>query len=241
MAIVRRSASVRQSEAVGPDARRLVLESEEPLGFVGGQYIFADSGLIRPDGKPAKRAYSISSSDSEQRRFELVVKRLPGGLSSNFMHRLQLGDRLEFTGPYGKFVPPLTSDGHCVVIATDTGISAALGLMHGERFRTLLPATLLLWLRVDEEDFVSDDFVRQQLPRGSGEFRSRRFPPLHHPERLPVARALLGQILGAFTPTHARLSGDGLINYGLMADFAARGVIVGRDDVESFFNMPGKA
>jgi NAD(P)H-flavin reductase len=223
---------------VGPRAHWLELEVQEPLGFVGGQFISVESGLPQPDGKISRRPYSVLSSDTEQGRFELVVQPVPNGPTSNFMQRLRPGDELRFSGPWGTFAPPAARCASCLVIATDTGISAALGLVRGVRFRALLPSTALLWLRVDAADFVSDEFVRQRLPDTCREFQILTFPPIHHPERLPIARALLHQVCSTAAPSHARVCGDGVINYGLMADFAAHGIDVTRDDVESFFNLP---
>lgn len=246
MAILK-TAVLTRTHAVGPEARWLELELPEPLGFSGGQYIIVDSGLVRPNGKAAKRAYSPISTDGEQRRVELVVKRIPDGLSSDHMHRLRAGDEVKLSGPWGKLTAPpaeqltaLEPGGpRVLVLATDTGITAALGLVQSRRFRPLLPYTLLLWLRVNEDDFITDGLVTEHLPHGLT-FRSRSLPPVHHPERLPIARALLAEVLEGGAIQHARVSGDGVINYGLMSDFAASGVAVGRDDVESFFNMPVK-
>lgn len=241
-------AVVTRTEPVGPHARWLELELGEPLGFSGGQYVIVDSGLLRPNGKAAKRAYSMLTSDAEQRRIQLVVKRIPDGLSSEFMHRLRPGDGVKLSGPWGKLGAP-SAEGilaaepagpRVLVLATDTGISAAIGLVRSARFRPLLPHTLLLWSRVSEADFVTDAFVREHVPHGC-ELRARPLPPVHHPERLPQARAMLAGILDGSRIEHARLAGDGVINYGLMSDFAARGVTLGRDDVESFFNMPLKS
>ena len=48
-----------------PDTRLITLELE-PLGFVGGQYLIFDSGVVLDGGKLAKRAYSISCSMLEE-------------------------------------------------------------------------------------------------------------------------------------------------------------------------------
>lgn len=243
-----KTAVVTRARAVGPEARSVELELREPLAFSGGQYIIVDSGLVRPNGKAAKRAYSPISTDAEQQRIELVVKRLPDGLSSDYMHRLCVGDEVKLSGPWGKFTAPRASarpkpelgGPRVLVLATDTGITAALGLLQSRRFLPLLRSTLLLWLRPDDRDFITDELVREHLPPGVS-FRPHPFPPVHHPERLPIARALTAGLLERGTIQHARVSGDGIVNYGLMSDFAAHGVVVGRDDVESFFNMPLKS
>lgn len=235
---VAKSARVRDKRNVGPHAEWLELELEEPLGFVGGQYIIVDSGRVQPSGKAAKRAYSIITSDAEQARVELVVRRIPGGLCSDYMHGLAPGDTLRFSGPWSKVVPPLDASGPTLVLATDTGVTAALGLIGGARAARLLPELSLLWLRTGPDDFVSDDFVRERLPAGLARCEFWDFLPVHDPGRVPRAAALVAEFLGSARLAHAFASGDGVVNYGLMEALAARGARVGRDTVESFFNMP---
>src|SRR5947209_5097689 len=87
------------------NARLLELEPSAPLGFVGGQYLIVDSGQLLPSGKAAKRAYSILSSDARQDRFQIAVKRIEGGPASNFLHAVEPGAEVPFSGPWGKFLP----------------------------------------------------------------------------------------------------------------------------------------
>src|SRR5689334_15400286 len=104
---VPKSARLLAAESVGSKARRLSFEMTDPaeLGFVGGQYIIIDTGLTLPNGKAAKRAYSIASSDVDQTRFELIARRIDGGVCSNYLHELEVGATLKFSGPWGKFLP----------------------------------------------------------------------------------------------------------------------------------------
>src|ERR1044071_8068207 len=98
MAVVK-TARVEQGAQVGADSRLVQLRVSEPLGFTGGQYIIVDSGLTLPSGKAAKRAYSILSSDADQRRFQIAVKRIPGGPVSGFLHQIDIGQVVAFSGP----------------------------------------------------------------------------------------------------------------------------------------------
>ncbi len=47
------------------------------------------------------RAYSLSSVDLERGRFTLDVRLVQGGLVSGMLHRLEVGEVLEFSGPFG--------------------------------------------------------------------------------------------------------------------------------------------
>jgi len=226
------------------------LETVEPLGFAGGQYIIVDSGLVLPTGKAAKRAYSILTSDADQRRFRLAVKRIPDGMVSAFMHGLAPDAVVPFSGPWGKLGPgPGPGDeasgeaGTTLVLATDTGISAALGLVQGARMRPLLRTTVFIWLQVDDDDFLPASQVRAHLPAGVGTVRFGALPPIGHPERIPHVRALLAAQLVRAPDGIARafISGDGAVNYALLDDLIAAGIPATRDSVESFFNMPKKS
>src|SRR5947207_581966 len=141
-----RTARVVRAEPVGREGRLVELESAEPLGFVGGQYIIVNTRIPLPGGKIAKRAYSILSSDDDQHRFQIAVRRIGEGPGSSFMHSLPIGGELIFSGPWGKFLPDDSRPRRTFVVATHTGITAALGLVRGQRFAPQIPTTSLVWL-----------------------------------------------------------------------------------------------
>jgi ferredoxin-NADP reductase len=238
-----RTARVIGAHATGTGTATRVLElvAAEPLGFIGGQYIIVDSGRVLPSGKAAKRAYSILSSDADQLRFQIAVKRIPAGPVSGFMHELEVGAMLVFSGPWGKMFPRDDAAGATVVVATDTGISAALGLVQAARFRALLPDTVLVWLQAADEEFLPAPLVRGKIPASCGEVRFATLPPIGHPERVPHARAVLAELMQRCPVAQAFSSGDGAVNYALLDDLLAAGIPASRDSVESFFNMPKKS
>jgi ferredoxin-NADP reductase len=143
-----RTARLSAGRGLGPKTRLLEfsIPDGQPLGFVGGQYIIVNTGVPLPGGKVAKRAYSILSSDAEQERFQIAVRQIGPGPGSNFMHELPVGSELPFSGPWGKYlVGPSEAAGKTLVFATDTGLTAALGLIRGTHFRPLLPGTHVVW------------------------------------------------------------------------------------------------
>ena len=48
---VKKTARIVAAETLSPSVRLLTLEPSEPLGFVGGQYLIVDSGVMLPNGK----------------------------------------------------------------------------------------------------------------------------------------------------------------------------------------------
>ncbi|TKB66317.1 MAG: FAD-dependent oxidoreductase [Nitrospira sp.] len=238
---VAKTAQVMNTKRLGSDTLLLDLRATEPLGFVGGQYLILDSRMVLSSGKAVKRAYSLLTSDAEQRRFQLAVKRIPDGLGSAFVHGLTAGTDISFSGPWGKFVPREEASGRTLILATDTGITAALGLVRAARFAPLLSQTVLIWLRDSAEYFLPDDFVRKQVSSACGEVSIEIIPTVGHPERVPHARAILRRVLLHGNPVQAFLAGDGAVNQMLFEDLVIAGVAVEKDQVESFFNMPKKS
>ena len=56
-------------------------------------------------GVDAPRAFSIANPPSDASHVELQVRRVPGGAGTGYVHeRLKLGDRVRFSGPYGRFL-----------------------------------------------------------------------------------------------------------------------------------------
>ena len=238
---VAKTANVVGTERLGADTLLLDLCATEPLGFLGGQYLILDSRIILPSGKAVKRAYSFLTSDAEQRCFQLAVKRIPDGLGSAFVHGLAAGTDISFSGPWGKFFPREGGSGRTLILATDTGITAALGFLHATRFAPVLSQALLIWLRASSEYFLPDAFVRERIPAGCGEASIETIPAIGHPERVSHARAILRQVLSCGGLDQAFIAGDGDVNQVLLDDLVAAGVAVSKDNVESFFNMQKKS
>jgi len=86
-----------------PDTKTFRMVGLLPLlfSFKPGQFVTLKLSI---DGKEIARSYSISSSPSRPHCLELTIKRVPGGLVSNWMcDNVKLGDVLNARGPAGKF------------------------------------------------------------------------------------------------------------------------------------------
>ena len=81
----------------------------------------------RADGQPYDiRLYSIASArDGEKRNANnlgLTIKRVKGGVASNYMCDLKVGDNVEIRGPFGAtFLMPNDAQANVIMICTGTG------------------------------------------------------------------------------------------------------------------------
>lgn len=81
------------------------------------------------DGTPHLRCYSMSSSPDVDDELKVTVKRVPGGLVSNWMlDTLADGDEVEVTFPAGVFCLP-DGDGDVVAAAAGSGITPVISLV----------------------------------------------------------------------------------------------------------------
>jgi len=143
------------------DIRHLILHMGDAVfPVLEGQSI----GIIPPgnddNGKPhAVRLYSVASSRDGERpnagNLALTVKRVEGGLGSNYMCDLKRGDTVQITGPFGAtFLMPQDPDTNIITVCTGTG-SAPFRAFTERRRRTMPNASgrmvIYFGARVPEE------------------------------------------------------------------------------------------
>jgi ferredoxin-NADP reductase len=240
---IARAAQIESTRFFGPRARvlDLALVDEDCLGFVGGQYVIVDTGVLLPNGKRAKRAYSILSCDQEQRRFRIAIRKLDPGPGSSVLHALPEGSTVHFSGPWGKYVAPPSVHGPVLVFATDTGITAALGLVRGLAFTSVLQMqdVRIVWYLRSDDDFVSVDYVHAELGSAASRLSVEPGLAVGHPERAVHARDATFRHLDP-AANIAFLSGDGDVIYPLRDALVSTGMTGDQICLEAFFNNPAK-
>ena len=127
-------AEVVSKDPVTHDMRHLVLRLIEPdeVKFFPGQYVD-----IAVPGTEETRSFSMANTNSRDGRLEFVIKVYPDGLFSHFLDTtLQVGDRLELTGPYGVFTLR-EGDDDLVFIGGGAGMAPILSLLRSMAERGL--------------------------------------------------------------------------------------------------------
>lgn len=228
------------TEHAGPHARLLTfaLADGGELGFSGGQYVIVNTGVELPGGKLARRAYSILSGDRDQREFRIAVRQLADGPGSNLMHRTEAGAELEFSGPWGKFLSKQVPRAPRLLFATDTGITAALGLLRAEGSRALRDGTDALWFVASDDYFLPLSFVCRATESLCRSFAVAPAPEVGDSTRVTRAMAGLEETLGRGLPAEAYLVGDGAVIYPLCERLLGAGMPRENIYLEAFFNNP---
>jgi NAD(P)H-flavin reductase len=143
---------------VTPDTRELQLELITPdaIHFRPGQYV----QVFVPGVKETTfRAYSIASPPSVQNQIELLVRLIPNGLGSGYLHRGQPGDDVRFTGPYGDFV--LDPSAELICIGGGCGMAPMRSILrHVAEASPTQRCWLFFGARTAEQVMYQNDFER---------------------------------------------------------------------------------
>ena len=114
------------------DIKRLRMKQPEgmTIDFKAGQFV---QFYTKPYGKQKEevfRAYSISSKASEKDHIELLIRLVPNGIATTYVHTaLKVGDQVRLSGPYGDFY----LRGNCeelIMIAGGSGLAPIRSLVY---------------------------------------------------------------------------------------------------------------
>ncbi|HHT44810.1 MAG TPA: 2Fe-2S iron-sulfur cluster binding domain-containing protein [Fastidiosipila sp.] len=111
---------------------RIKLPEGETIKFKAGQFVQL---YTKPYGKIKEtvfRAYSIASPPSDNTHVDLIIRLVPGGIATGYVHEaLKVGDEIRISGPYGDFF--LRGDegiNELVMIAGGSGLAPIRSLLY---------------------------------------------------------------------------------------------------------------
>lgn len=179
-------------EALTPRVMKLVFRREDgrPLVFAPGQFLT----LHLPwQELVLRRSYSIASvPDGPTLEIEIAATRVADGRATRVLSGLRAGDRVEATGPFGRFVLREEALSRYVLVATGTGVSPFRSMLPelGRRLaRPGLEAILLLGVRGPGELLFGGEF--EAFARARERFR---FRPVYSREAEEAAGAARGYV-----------------------------------------------
>lgn len=152
-------AEVVESRHLADQVREVSFRLIDPAGlsFLAGQYV----SFTVADFDHIRRSYSLASSPADRHHVTVCVRAVSGGRGSNYIHRLEPGDRARFDGPYGDFVLRQSSARDILLIANGTGVAPMMSMLrHLADVRSTRNVRLYFGLR-----HVHDIFYREELDR----------------------------------------------------------------------------
>ncbi|HEY0832369.1 MAG TPA: phenol 2-monooxygenase domain-containing protein [Azospirillum sp.] len=148
--------TVSRIESLTPTIKGVWITLDQPIRFQAGQYI----NLDLPNGI-GSRAFSIAGPPSRGGEVELNIRIVPGGQGTTYVHeRMQIGDRVRLTGPYGRFFVKKSAHVPVLFMAGGSGLSSPRSMIADLLEGGFdLPITLVYGQRTLEELYYHDEFL----------------------------------------------------------------------------------
>lgn len=118
--------TVASARMISADTREIIIRLSAPaeMEFCAGQYVQIE---VPNSNERISRAYSICNPPSRKNEIELLVKKIPEGLGSTYMHDLKVGASVSLTGAYGEF--QLDPEAEIICIAGGCGMAPARSIV----------------------------------------------------------------------------------------------------------------
>ena len=135
----------------------LALRDPDRISFRPGQYM----QFLVP-GANEYRAYSIASQPSLGSRIKLLIRLVPGGLCSTYIHKvLSVNDAVTLTGPYGEFFLQENSTRSIICIAGGCGMAPIQSILQHEVERNMPRAFLFFFGARTPKDLFYTESLRE--------------------------------------------------------------------------------
>lgn len=133
----------------------------EQIKYKAGQFI---SVIVPIDGKKVRRSYSMSTSPHTDTSIGITVKRVLGGLVSNYLNdRVKVGDFLEVVEPLGNFYVETDAENsrHLVLFTAGSGITPMLSIMKSILKMEAKSRVTLVYGNRTEESIIFKDKIEE--------------------------------------------------------------------------------
>lgn len=127
-----------------------------------------------------------------------------------------------------------------MLVATDTGITSALGIVEQAAIDGGAQALEVLWLRQELETFLDVESVRRRVAGAGAAFVTAPLPAVDAPRRPAAAWDLVAGRARELSVTHVVATGDGAVVHPLREVLPSRVPTVCDVRFECFFRNPEK-
>jgi len=159
----------------------------EAFAYKAGQFI---NLTLHIDGKPVTRSYSMSSVPGESGSPSITVKKVNGGLLSNYIvDNARTIQHWRIDGPYGSFITPEKSD-HLVLLTGGSGITPLFSILRYFLNQADNTRVTLIYSNRTEEDII----FNEKLVKSQQLFKER-FTIIHVLSKPRKIKDLVGTVI----------------------------------------------
>ncbi len=199
MAILKRRYKLEKAQRLGGQVGHYTFSTEDgqALDFIPGQFVTLH--LPGPD-KMVNRSYSIANPPSGN-TLEISCAYVEGGLATQYLGALAIGDCIEASGPHGLLVLKEEQPTRIFLVGTGTGIAPYRSMLNQIKHRLennpALEIILIQGTRQSSDLLFVDDFVAFDKQHPNFHFYaclSRASSTQHEFERLGRVQAVLEKL-----------------------------------------------
>ncbi len=184
------------AEITQETADAITLHFEHPENLVipykSGQFLT----LITPiNGKSERRAYSLCSAPHEGKRLSVTVKRVEGGLMSNFLpDQVKVGDMMEVLSPIGNFClePKADATRTVVLLGGGSGITPLMSIAKTVLKNETKSKVILLYGNRDEDSTIFKAEFDKMEAASNGRLKVEHV--FNHPKNLAFPQTHIGHL-----------------------------------------------
>lgn len=141
----------------------------QTIPYKPGQFLTL---ILNIDGKEVRRSYSLSSTPHEAPRLAVTVKRVSGGLVSNYLlDNVKVGDEIRVMQPIGNFCLTCAPDNqrHVLLFGAGSGITPLMSILKTVLREEPNSSVTLLYGNTDEDSII----FKEQLQALENQYASR--------------------------------------------------------------------
>lgn len=173
---------ITKAELITGDTREIRMKLLEPdtISFKPGQYMQV---RIPGHGDSDCRAYSLASPPSVTDSIELLVRLIPGGLGSTYLHNVAIDEDVALLGPYGEFILDESQDNQLICVGGGCGMAPMRSILrHVADVQPQMKCWLFFGARTTADIMYNDEFgeLKKRLPNLSVHYALSE--PQHSPE-----------------------------------------------------------
>lgn len=142
--------------------------ADRPVSYKAGQFLTL---IVPVNGKEVRRAYSLCSSPFVDSDLVVTVKRVDGGLMSNWLaDNLKPGVRIRVMEPMGNFTTPYSAGNkrHLIMFAGGSGITPMMSIIKSILSQEPSSIVSLIYCNRDIDNIIFRDTLDEMQTRDEG-------------------------------------------------------------------------
>lgn len=190
--------TISKVETLTADSKAIYFEEDSAVASpIAGQFLTV---ILDINDKEQRRSYSLFTTNQEN--MAIGVKRVPGGIVSNYVNTyLKAGSKLKVMGPAGNFMyqPEKNDYKHLVLIPGGSGITPMMAILKTALSQTTNVKVSMLYVNKSPDDIIFKDELNALVKEHADRFQLHHYLDSENKQTVTVKKSGLMGMFGAKT------------------------------------------